>query len=136
MSILLGLPKPVAVLVYATLTVLSLAVYRLYFHRISHIPGPKVVALTYWYQSYYDLWPHKGRFNFKLKELHDVYGPIVRIGPGEVSVRDARFYSEMYPATGRKRDKSTLWWWLIGWKPLPMGSQDMSGKPCTSVFTT
>ena len=33
----------------------SLSIYRIYFSRISHIPGPRLAAITYYYQSYYDL---------------------------------------------------------------------------------
>jgi hypothetical protein len=95
--------------VYGTLYLCVLAVYRIYLHRTAHIPGPKLAAITYWYQSYYDLWPHHGRFIFQLRKLHELYGPIVRIGPDEVSVQDAEFYSEMYPTIGRRRNKSTLW---------------------------
>lgn len=94
-----------------------LAIYRVYFHPISHIPGPKLAAITYWYQSYYDLWPHSGRFLWKTAELHEQYGPIIRIGPNEVQVNDKDYYSEMYPSGNRRREKSPLFFWTEGWTP-------------------
>ncbi|EJP67851.1 N-acetyltryptophan 6-hydroxylase ivoC [Beauveria bassiana] len=85
----------------------------LFFSRISHIPGPKLAALTYFYQAYWDLWPHQGQFAFHCIKLHKIYGPIVRIGPDEVHIDDPSFYSSCYPGSiGRQRDKSML---HFGW---------------------
>ncbi|KAL2181897.1 cytochrome P450-like protein [Thermothelomyces heterothallicus CBS 202.75] len=92
----------------------TITIHRLFFHRISHIPGPKLAALTYYYQSYYDFFPHQGQFIFKLEELHRKYGPIVRIGPDEVHVNDAKFYKEMYGSSTHKRNKSPIWYWMHG----------------------
>jgi hypothetical protein len=104
----------------------ALAIYRIYFHPNSHIPGPKLAAFTYWYQSYYDLWPHSGRFLWKTIELHEQYGPVVRIGPNEVQVNDPDFYSEMYSSGNRRREKSKLWFWMVGWSPF---ADAMAGLP-------
>ena len=88
---------------------ICLAIYRLYFSRICHIPGPRLAALTYFYQFYYDVYPHSGQFLFKCGRLHDEYGPVIRIGPDEIQVNDMAFYNEMYPQGNRRRDKSRLW---------------------------
>lgn len=62
----------------AALTYLSsLAVYRLYFHELARFPGPKLAALSKWYDFYYDVYL-KGQFVFKLQELHDQYGKSVK----------------------------------------------------------
>ena len=50
-----------AFLIYSSLCVLAItllyqvisgAIYRLYYSPISHIPGPKIAALTFWYVQY------------------------------------------------------------------------------------
>jgi len=92
--------------------VIALSIYRLYFSRLSHIPGPKLAALTYYYQSYHDFWPHNGRFLWHYLALHKRYGPIVRIGPDEVHIDDPDYYNEIYTSHSRKRDKSTIWFWM------------------------
>ena len=92
----------------------TLAVYRLFFSRISHIPGPPLAALTYYYQSWYDVYPHQGRFLWKCKELHERYGPVIRIGPDEVHVRRLDAYVEMYGSHKSRRDKSSVWFWMVG----------------------
>lgn len=48
-------------------------VYRIYFHPLTKFPGPKVAALTKWYEFYHDI-IHKGCFIWKLQQLHDRYG--------------------------------------------------------------
>lgn len=58
------------------LYVLALAVYRLYFHKLAKFPGPKLAALSKWYEFYYEVY-HEGRFVFKLQELHKIYGTLL-----------------------------------------------------------
>lgn len=60
-------------------------------------------------------------------ELHEKYGPIVRIGPNEIQVNDPDFYGEMYSSSiTRRREKSKLWFWMVGWSPF---SEPMAGAP-------
>ena len=40
-----------AYLLYLVYCVIAGAIYRLYFSPISHIPGPKLAALTFWYNN-------------------------------------------------------------------------------------
>lgn len=101
---------PLAALGYLTI----LAVYRIFFSRISHIPGPRLAALTYYYQSWYDVYPYQGRFLWKCKELHERYGPVVRVGPDEVHVHRPDAYVEMYGSQKNRRNKSRLWFWVVG----------------------
>lgn len=55
----------------------ALAIYRLYFSPISHIPGPKLAAMTQYYESYYDLIAGGGgNFTRQIKKLHDEYGTV------------------------------------------------------------
>ena len=53
--------------------VLTLAVYRLYISPLRKIPGPRLAALSKFYEAYYEILL-KGRFSFKLDELHERYG--------------------------------------------------------------
>lgn len=49
------------------------SIRRLYFHPLAHIPGPKLAALTWWYELYFDA-IQKGKYVFKIQELHKKYG--------------------------------------------------------------
>jgi hypothetical protein len=55
------------------LYILVLSVYRLYFSPIAKFPGPKLAALTLWYEFYYDV-IKRGRYTWKIWELHQKYG--------------------------------------------------------------
>lgn len=51
----------------------GLAVYRLYLSPIAKFPGPKLAALTGWYECYYDVFLN-GKFIFHIQDLHKIYG--------------------------------------------------------------
>ena len=57
----------------ATIGVIFGAAYRLYFHPLSKVPGPRLAALTSWYEVYYDL-IQSAQFPWKIMKLHEKYG--------------------------------------------------------------
>lgn len=63
------------------------AIYRLKFHPLAKFPGPRLAAITMMYAGWYDL-PFASSFCKELPRLHDKYGPIVRIRPDELHIRD------------------------------------------------
>lgn len=80
-----------------------LAATRLFFHPLSRFPGPRLAALTYYYQGYFEVLRDGGLVEH-LETLHAIYGtywsvlcvgirvfilriltgPIVRVNPNEV----------------------------------------------------
>lgn len=104
------------------------AIYRLFLSPLAKIPGPRLAALTDFYEFYYD-GIKRGRYTWKIAELHKKYGiqpdlsiepftlhkfwlitiplpgPIVRINPWDVHINDPDFIDEIYPGAGRKVDK-------------------------------
>ncbi|KAI0515411.1 cytochrome P450 [Xylaria bambusicola] len=90
----------------------SLSIYRLYFSPLSRIPGPKLAALTYWYEFYFDGWLG-GKYIFKIKEFHEKYGPIVRINPHHVHINDIGFYDTIYAPGGTKHPRNKIRWMAL-----------------------
>ncbi|KAE8143664.1 benzoate 4-monooxygenase cytochrome P450 [Aspergillus pseudotamarii] len=82
-----------------------LGLYRLTLHPLAQFPGPKLAAATFWYEFYYDLFPHKLRYLWKVEELHKKYGPIVRINPIHLHINDPNYLDEIYAAGNRKRNR-------------------------------
>ncbi|KAJ2994637.1 hypothetical protein NUW58_g1501 [Xylaria curta] len=83
---------------------LGLAIWRLTLSPLSDIPGPKIAALTYWYEIYYDVWL-EGQYFRQIAKMHEKYGPIVRINPHEVHFNDPEFIDPLFPGPARKTDK-------------------------------
>ena len=106
-----------------------LAVYRLYFHPLAAFPGPKCAAVTGWYEFVHDIL-RKGQFIWVVEQLHERYGtvflrvslqrrltvtgPIVRITPNELHIKDPEFYNELYAPSSKRRDKYANWTVLAG----------------------
>ncbi|KAI0179154.1 cytochrome P450 [Hypoxylon sp. FL1284] len=61
----------------------SMTVYRLFFHSLSHFPGPKAAAVT----KLWHIWKIRKSTNYLfLQEMHREYGNIVRTGPNELTL--------------------------------------------------
>ncbi|KAH0383204.1 MFS general substrate transporter, partial [Aureobasidium melanogenum] len=86
---------------------LSLATYRLYFHPLANIPGPKLAACTYWPEIYFDVLLG-GQFFRAIDAMHARYGPIVRINPDEVHFDDPDVIDTIFPGTSRRTDKPAV----------------------------
>jgi hypothetical protein len=65
----------VAIAAMLSLRGMWLVVYRLFFHPLSNVPGPRLAAITYWYEGYFDAYL-LGQFGFKIEELHQKYGKL------------------------------------------------------------
>jgi hypothetical protein len=75
---------------------LARIVYRLYCHPLCRFPGPSIAAATTWYEGYYEVVGYKGQYSKQISKLHDIYGPIVRVTPNELHIRDPYFYDRVY----------------------------------------
>ncbi|KAF9767249.1 hypothetical protein IL306_000204 [Fusarium sp. DS 682] len=84
-------------------SILSVIIYRLYFHPLAKVPGPRLAAITWLYQTYYSF-VGGSRFYLQIEKLHEIYdadplvlqGPIVRITPNEVHLSDLDNYDRIY----------------------------------------
>lgn len=85
-------------------SLLLTAIRRTFFSELSRFPGPKLAAVSNWYEFYYDVW-QQGQFTFKIQELHKRYGPIIRITPTELHIADANFYEQLYSRAHGPQDK-------------------------------
>ncbi|KAJ5811087.1 cytochrome P450 [Penicillium robsamsonii] len=81
-----------------------LGIYRLTLHPLSNIPGPKLAAFTYWYEIYYEVFLG-GKYFHQILEMHQQYGPIVRINPNEIHFNDPDFIDSIYAGPARKTTK-------------------------------
>jgi hypothetical protein len=96
----------------------GLAFYRLFIHPLARFPGPKLAAVTRWFETYYDV-VQNGQYTFKIQEMHKKYGillsevtvlspsplifvipvnlgPIIRISPHGLHISDPTFYNTLY----------------------------------------
>jgi hypothetical protein len=77
----IGSVSEISLLVLALTTGTSyliwLTLFRLYLSPIARFPGPKLAALTRWYEFYYEI-VLQGQFTFHIQELHRKYGSLDR----------------------------------------------------------
>ncbi|KAI8665714.1 hypothetical protein NCS56_01008300 [Fusarium sp. Ph1] len=67
--------------------------YRLLLHPLRRVPGPFLARIT---NLYFVPSTFKCDRAYVLRRLHERYGPIIRVGPNEVSLSDWRMYRRIY----------------------------------------
>ncbi|KAF2029215.1 cytochrome P450 [Setomelanomma holmii] len=100
-----------AVVVYC----LSRAVHNLCFHSLAGFPGPWWAAASYWVEFYYDV-IKGGRYFSVIAQMHDKYGPLVRINPNDLHLNDPYFYEQLYSGSSQKRNKDKDFAAILGVK--------------------
>ncbi|ROV90642.1 hypothetical protein VMCG_10017 [Cytospora schulzeri] len=91
----------IAFFILVILSLLTAAVYRLYLHPLSRIPGPRLAAVTNCWYAYQVRNGHMLRLG---KTLHKQYGPVVRVGPNEVWFNTKDAFRLIYsPTTGYEK---------------------------------
>lgn len=99
--------------------------YNLYFHPLSKFPGPKLAAIGFLYEFYYDV-IKDGTYLWEIEKMHRRYGkepnihhpdmfeartdsfpkgPIVRVTPRELHIQDPQYYSSIYSGGSRRVNK-------------------------------
>lgn len=80
-------------------------IYSVYFGPLSRFPGPTIAAATKLWQSYVAFVEKAPLFRRKLWHLHEIYGPVIRIGPNELHFSNPDAYSKVYlPKFDKDRD--------------------------------
>ncbi|KAJ5809607.1 Cytochrome monooxygenase lcsI [Penicillium pulvis] len=72
---------------------LGSVVYNLFLSPLSKFSGPKLAACTYIPSLY---WTSTGQNHMKMKELHDKYGDVVRVGPNALVYRSPQAWKDIY----------------------------------------
>lgn len=54
---------------------LVLIFYRIWFSPIAKFPGPRVAAITGWYEGYFDI-VKRGTYLYEIEKMHNKYGQI------------------------------------------------------------
>ncbi len=101
----------------------ALAFYRLYLSPIAKFPGPKLAALSNWYEFYYDV-VRQGDFTWHINDLHKKYGPIVRITPTELHIDDPEYYDTLYTRGTGRRNKYAYFSGRFGYASDTFGTVD------------
>ena len=115
----------IASLALVSVSLLFVALYRLFFHPLSAIPGPLLARVTGLWRS----WRYfRMSWHDDILALHDHYGPVVRIAPNEISIVDSptakKFYGHGHNAL------KTAWYdtWGASVPGIPILFSETDGK--------
>ena len=79
------------IITYILAILASMLIYRKFFHRLRHFPGPWMAGITKFWHVYQCVGSQN---HLLLDSLYHEYGPFVRTGPEEITV----FHPEILPA--------------------------------------
>lgn len=120
---------------------ITMVLYRCFFHPLAKIPGPFFAAITHFYIAYFNLFNGKSQFYLQVEELHWKYGkylscplgcyllqfnsmihhgritgPIIRISPDEIHLSDPENYEKLYYIGSKAPSKAGYFYSAFGLK--------------------
>jgi hypothetical protein len=105
------------------LTFVSLCTYIIYyryFHPLAKYPGPFLASFTNVWKTY-QLWTlHMPE---TLRQMHEKYGNVVRVGPNDLSFNSGEAVSTIYKA-GRSLPKTGFYDGFTAFNPNLFGTKD------------
>ena len=66
-----------SILIVLILYLSASCVYRLYFHPLSQVPGPKLAAISRLNEFYHDC-VRPGQYFYEIRKYHDKHGSFIR----------------------------------------------------------
>jgi hypothetical protein len=76
------------------------ALYRITFHPLVRFPGPKLRAISHLPHAFSGV---KGRQPYDVRELHEKYGPVVRICPNQLSFITSSSWEDIHGHAATKK---------------------------------
>ncbi|OAA72450.1 alpha-1,3-mannosyltransferase [Cordyceps fumosorosea ARSEF 2679] len=105
----------------ALIKFISTCIYNVTLHPLARIPGSRLAAMTSLYEFWFDV-VCDGTYIWEIKRMHAKYGklslhycsgepiltrpgPIIRVNPREIHIKDSEYYSTIYTGSARRVDK-------------------------------
>jgi hypothetical protein len=89
------LPLLLQLLACGLLFVTARCIYRITFHPLAKFPGPPLAGLSSIYAMLWDF-PLETSYSKNFATWHDQYGPIIRIEPNHLHIRDMEAYNQVF----------------------------------------
>ena len=101
------------------------ALFNLTMHPLSCFPGPRLWACN---RVSYALALQNGALPTKMKALHDVYGPVVRVAPNELSFITPEAWKDIYCDKPNGLGRSEVFYGILGENSLFGASRKDHGR--------
>ncbi|MCJ1348473.1 hypothetical protein MMC31_006705 [Peltigera leucophlebia] len=106
----------------AFIALLAHAHFNLNIHPLSCFPGPRLWACS---RIPYVLHIQNGTLHKKIKALHDIYGPVVRVAPNELSFIAPEAWKNIYTDKPQGMERGEIYYGIYGQSRLfGMGHKD------------
>jgi hypothetical protein len=70
-------------------------IYRVTLHPLTQFPGPPLAGLSSLYAMSWDF-PVETSYSENFAKWHDQYGPVIRIEPNHLHIRDMAAYNQVF----------------------------------------
>jgi len=88
------------------LVLMYFALHKTHFAPVSKLPGPTYTRFTDWWLMAKEFASQRRDY---IHQLHQQYGPVVRLGPNEVSFTSLEALKEIYTSGGSGYDKTEFY---------------------------